>query len=113
MRNQPAHNRPTNQLTITRADLALALVRQIGLSKSQSIRLVSQIMLIMTERLIRGEAVKISSFGVWQVRSKAPRIGCNPRTGEAVPIKARRVVTFRASASLKNKVDCQAGQASR
>ena len=89
--------------TLTRADLAESLHREVGLSRADASRLVEQILGHMCEALSKGENVKISGFGNFQIRTKAARPGRNPRTGESIPHEARRVVTFHASLKLKEQ----------
>jgi integration host factor subunit alpha len=94
-------------LTLTKAQLAEALFEQIGLSKREAKDMVEAFFDIIAERLIAGEdgeEVKIAGFGNFRARDKNPRPGRNPRTGELVPIAARRVITFHASAKLKGRV---------
>ena len=90
--------------TLTRADLAEALHHQVGLSRADSAKLVEQILGQMCEALSKGENVKISGFGTFVLREKRERIGRNPKTGVEVPITPRRVMTFRASQLLKERV---------
>ena len=87
---------------LTKAQLADMLFEQIGLNKRESKDMIDAFFDLMGERLIAGEEVKLSGFGNFQMRIKAPRPGRNPRTGEMIPIAARRVVTFHASQKLKN-----------
>ncbi|TSE36181.1 integration host factor subunit alpha [Tepidimonas charontis] len=87
--------------TLTKAELAQRLHERIGFNKTESKDIVDAFFAIIAERLIDGEAVRIAGFGQFQVRNKSPRPGRNPRTGELVPIAARRVVTFHASPKLK------------
>jgi integration host factor subunit alpha len=91
--------------TLTRADLTEAVYRNVGLSRNESAELVETILEKITERLEQGETVKLSSFGTFSVRSKKQRIGRNPKTGEEVPIKPRRVLTFRPSHVLKDSIN--------
>jgi integration host factor subunit alpha len=91
--------------TLTRADLAEAVYKQVGLSRSESADLVELILSEISEAIARGENVKLSSFGSFLVRSKAERIGRNPKTGVEVPIKPRRVMVFKASNVLKARVN--------
>ena len=93
-----------SERTITRADLAEAVYAQVGLSRNESADLVETVLEEVCKALERGEMVKISSFGTFQVRSKRQRIGRNPKTGEEVPILPRRVLTFRASQMLKDRI---------
>lgn len=90
--------------TVTRADLADEIVKQIGLSRELSATLVEEVLNELSEAFARGESAKISTFGTFSVRSKTERIGRNPKTGQEVPITERRVVTFRASQLLKQRV---------
>ena len=90
--------------TLTRADLAETLHRQVGLARSDSARLVEQILGEMCEALSRGENVKISGFGTFVLRDKGERIGRNPKTGVEVPIAPRRVLTFRASQMMRDRI---------
>ena len=83
--------------TLTRQDLAEAVYAQVGLSRNESAELVDRVLEEVSARLVRGEVVKLSSFGTFAVRSKGGRIGRNPKTGEEVPISPRRVLVFRAS----------------
>ncbi len=94
----------TNQ-TITRADLSEAVYQEVGLSRNESSDLVETVLEEISKALERGEMVKISSFGTFAVRSKRQRIGRNPKTGEEVPILPRRVLTFRASNVLKERIN--------
>jgi integration host factor subunit alpha len=90
--------------TLTRMDLSEAVVREVGLSRNESAHLVESILLSISDALVGGESVKISSFGTFSVRSKNARMGRNPKTGEEVPITPRRVLTFRPSHVLKARV---------
>ncbi len=90
--------------TLTRADLAEALNRKIGLSRSDSLNMVEAILRHMCEAMSSGENVKISGFGTFLLRDKAQRTGRNPKTGVEVPITPRRVLTFRASQLLKDRI---------
>jgi len=93
--------------TITRADLSQAVYEQVGLSRNESADLVESVLEEICKALERGELVKISSFGTFQVRSKRQRVGRNPKTGEEVPILPRRVLTFRASNVLKDRINTE------
>jgi integration host factor subunit alpha len=90
--------------TLTRADLAEMLNRNVGLSRADSAAMIESILGHMTEALIDGENVKISGFGTFVLRDKAERVGRNPKTGVEVPITPRRVLTFRASQGMRLKV---------
>jgi integration host factor subunit alpha len=87
--------------TVTRADLGDAVYQTVGLSRNESAKLVEQVLDEVVDSLIRGESVKLSSFGSFMVRQKGQRIGRNPKTGQEVPIMPRRVLVFRASNLLK------------
>lgn len=89
---------------LTKAHLAELLFEQIGLNKRESKDMVEAFFELVSTSLIEGTDVKISGFGNFQIRVKAPRPGRNPRTGEAIPIGARRVATFHASAKLKEQI---------
>ena len=91
--------------TLTRADLSEAVHRNVGLSRTESADLVKSVLDIITDTLITGETVKLSSFGTFMVRSKSGRIGRNPKTGEEVPITPRRVLVFRPSQVMKNQIN--------
>ncbi|MFN3433051.1 MAG: integration host factor subunit alpha [Sphingomonas sp.] len=90
--------------TLTRADLSEALHRQIGLSRTDSAKIVEQILGEMCDALARGENVKISGFGTFVLRDKGERVGRNPKTGVEVPIAPRRVLTFRASQMMRERI---------
>ncbi len=90
--------------TLTRMDLSEAVFREVGLSRNESAELVEAVLQHMSDSLVEGEQVKISSFGTFSVREKAARIGRNPKTGEEVPIQPRRVLTFRPSHLMKDRV---------
>ena len=94
---------------LTKAHLAELLFEQIGLNKRESKDMVEAFFELVSTSLIEGTDVKISGFGNFQIRVKAPRPGRNPRTGEAIPIQARRVVTFHASSKLKEQIQAAAG----
>ncbi len=89
---------------LTKAQLAELLFEQIGLNKRESKDMIDAFFSLMSESLVGGADVKISGFGNFQIRTKAPRPGRNPRTGEAIPIEARKVVTFHASHKLKESI---------
>lgn len=90
--------------TLTRMDLSEAVFREVGLSRNESAQLVEAVLASMSDALVKGETVKISSFGTFSVRDKAARVGRNPKTGEEVPISPRRVLTFRPSHLMKDRV---------
>ena len=90
--------------TLTRMDLSEAIFREVGLSRNESADLVESVLDNISNALVKGENVKISSFGTFSIRDKTERIGRNPKTGEEVPIKPRRVLTFRPSHLMKDHV---------
>ncbi|WP_425038802.1 integration host factor subunit alpha [Primorskyibacter sp. S187A] len=90
--------------TLTRMDLSEAVFREVGLSRNESAELVERVLALMSDSLVKGEQVKISSFGTFSVRDKAARVGRNPKTGQEVPIEPRRVLTFRPSHLMKDRV---------
>lgn len=90
--------------TLTKAELSELLFDRLGLNKRESKDMVEAFFEIIHETLVQGDDVKLSGFGNFNIRRKAPRPGRNPRTGESIPIKARKVVTFHASHKLKSIV---------
>ncbi len=90
--------------TLTRADLADTINRKLGFSRAESLELVESILRHMCQAMSNGENVKISGFGTFVLRDKKERVGRNPKTGVEVPITPRRVMTFRASQLLKERV---------
>ncbi|MGV6889107.1 integration host factor subunit alpha [Rhodophyticola sp. SM2404] len=90
--------------TLTRMDLSEAVFSEVGLSRNESAQLVERVLDLMSDAIAEGEQVKISSFGTFSVRSKTARIGRNPKTGQEVPILPRRVLTFRPSHLMKDRV---------
>ena len=90
--------------TLTRADLAETINRKMGLSRADSLELVEAILAKMCDALADGENVKISGFGSFVLRDKRERVGRNPKTGIEVPIEPRRVLTFRASQTMRDRV---------
>ena len=99
--------------TLTRADLSEAVHRKVGLSRTESADLVKTVIDLMSDALIAGQQVKLSSFGTFDVRAKRERVGRNPKTGEEVPITPRRVLVFRPSQIMKAVVNGEAaGKAS-
>lgn len=97
--------------TLTKAELAEMLFDQVGLNKRESKDMVEAFFDVIREALEQGDSVKLSGFGNFQLRDKAQRPGRNPKTGEIIPITARRVVTFHASQKLKSQVEERAGLA--
>jgi integration host factor subunit alpha len=95
--------------TITRADLCEAVYQKVGLSRTESATLVELVLKEITDCLERGETVKLSSFGSFVVRKKGQRIGRNPKTGKEVPISPRRVMVFKPSAILKQRINSEPG----
>ncbi|SHI31117.1 integration host factor subunit alpha [Wenxinia saemankumensis] len=90
--------------TLTRMDLAEAVHAEVGLSRNESAELVEAVLQHISDALVQGEQVKISSFGTFSTREKSARVGRNPKTGEEVPISPRRVLTFRPSHLTKERV---------
>ncbi len=90
--------------TLTRADLAETINRKLGFSRVESLALVESVLTHMCDALKDGENVKISGFGSFVLRDKKERIGRNPKTGVEVPITPRRVMTFRASQTLRDRI---------
>ena len=99
--------------TLTKAELAELLFERLGLNKRESKDMVEAFFDIIHEALITGRDVKMSGFGNFNIRRKAPRPGRNPRTGEAIPIDARNVVTFHASHKLKEQIQGAGGEPGR
>ena len=94
-----------NNGTVTRADLAEAVYREIGLSRTESADLVESVIGHVSSALLRGENVKLAGFGTFLLRDKRERIGRNPKTGVEVPITSRRVLVFKPSQVLRERVD--------
>ncbi|MGC1269026.1 MAG: integration host factor subunit alpha [Croceibacterium sp.] len=90
--------------TLTRADLAETINRRMGFSRAESLDMVEEILAKMCTAMADGENVKISGFGSFVLRDKSERLGRNPKTGVEVPITPRRVLTFRASQKLKDRI---------
>lgn len=93
--------------TLTRVDLAEAVYQRVGLSRKESAALVQAVLTELSDRLVAGESVKLSSFGSFLVRAKGERIGRNPKTGVEVPITQRRVMVFKPSNVLKARINGQ------
>lgn len=91
--------------TLTRADLADAVVRNVGLPRNESQELVELVLREISSSLADGDAVKLSSFGSFGIRSKGQRVGRNPKTGQEVPITPRRVLVFRPSNIMKARIN--------
>ena len=104
-----AEDEASPRRTITRVDLAEAVYRQVGLSRKESAALVEMVLDDVSECLVRGETVKLSSFGSFFVRSKGERLGRNPKTGIEVPITERRVLVFKPSNILKARINGEDG----
>ena len=94
-----------SETTITRAFLSEAIYQEVGLSRNESAELLESVLSEIADALAKGETVKLSSFGSFSVREKGQRIGRNPKTGEEVPILPCRVLVFRASQVLKNRIN--------
>jgi integration host factor subunit alpha len=103
METQYRGNKMTGK-TLTRLELGESLVREIGLSRSESSDLVEGVLAHISNTLVSGEIVKISSFGTFSLRDNKARVGRNPKTGEEAPIDPRRVLTFRPSHLMKSRV---------
>jgi integration host factor subunit alpha len=95
--------------TLTRMDLSEAVFRDVGLSRNESAQLVESVLQHVSDALVAGETVKISSFGTFSARDKSSRVGRNPKTGEEVPISPRRVLSFRPSHLMKERVASGSG----
>lgn len=95
--------------TVTRARLAEAVYQEVGLSRTESAALVDALLEEIAQSLVSDGTVKISSFGTFAVREKGERVGRNPKTGEEVPILPRRVLVFRASQVLKERINGEEG----
>lgn len=91
--------------TLTRADLAEAVFQKVGLPRNESAEIVELVLREIVSSLERGDAVKLSSFGSFGIREKGERIGRNPKTGQEVPITPRRVLVFRASNIMKQRIN--------
>jgi integration host factor subunit alpha len=91
--------------TVTRVDLCEAVYQKVGLSRTESSAFVELVLKEITDCLEKGETVKLSSFGSFMVRKKGQRIGRNPKTGTEVPISPRRVMVFKPSAILKQRIN--------
>lgn len=96
--------------TLTKAELADLLFEQVGLNKREAKELVDAFFEEIRSALANGDSVKLSGFGNFQLRTKSQRPGRNPKTGEEIPISARRVVTFHASQKLKAQVEQRSGE---
>ena len=90
--------------TVTRADLCEAVHEEVGLTRQDCSELVERTLELMAQALEKGEQVKLSGFGVFQVREKRARMGRNPKTGQPAAIHPRRVISFRASQIMKGRV---------
>ena len=91
--------------TLTRADLAEAVVRKVGLPRNESQELVELVLGEISASLARGDSVKLSSFGSFGIRQKGERMGRNPKTGEMVNVEPKRLPFFKVGAKLKGRVD--------
>ncbi len=96
-------------MALAKADMAKSLFNELGLNKREALELVDLFFQELEASLADGEQIKLSGFGNFDLRDKNERPGRNPRTGENVPIPARRVVTFRAGQKLKSRVETYAG----
>ena len=93
-----------SEKTLTRMDLSESVFREVGLSRNESADLVESVLEKISASLVAGEQVKISSFGTFSIRQKNARVGRNQKTGEEAPIPPRRVLTFRPSLLMKDRV---------
>ena len=93
-----------SEKTLTRMDLSESVFREVGLSRNESADLVESVLEKISASLVSGEQVKISSFGTFSIRQKNARVGRNPKTGEEAPIPPRRVLTFRPSHLMRDRV---------
>lgn len=91
--------------TVTRADLSEAVYQRVGLSRTESAALVETVLDEIADCLETGETVKLSSFGSFLVRPKGQRVGRNPKSGQEVPIPPRKVLIFKPSNILKNRIN--------
>jgi len=96
-------------MALTKADMAESLFDELGLNKREARELVDVFFEDLKEALVSGEQIKLSGFGNFDLRDKRERPGRNPKTGEEIPISARRVVTFRPGQKLKSRVEAYAG----
>lgn len=99
--------------TVTRSDLTDAVYRELGLSRTESAHLVESIIEHVISALLKGETVKIAGFGTFSLRDKSERIGRNPKTGDEVPITPRRVLVFKPSLVLKDRVNTSLAKANK
>ena len=103
--NSGRNNTDDSHTTLTRAQLSEAVFKEVGLSRVESAQLVEKVLEEISGSLMKGETVKLSSFGSFSVRQKGGRVGRNPKTGEEVPIEPRRVLVFRPSHVLKDRIN--------
>jgi len=96
-------------MALTKNDLAAALFDEVGLNKRESREFIDSFFEMIRQRLESGDSVKLSGFGNFQLRDKRTRPGRNPKTGEEIPISARRVVTFKPGQKLRNRVETYVG----
>lgn len=102
---QPLDARADTSRTVTRADLADAIHRRVGLSRAESAEFVETVLSEVFQAIVSGDDVKLSSFGSFHIRWKNERVGRNPKTGASAPISARRVVMFKASNVLRARIN--------
>ena len=99
--------------TVTRAELAEAVYKRLGLSRTESAAMVEMVLQEICDAIVRGETVKLSSFGSFIVRDKGERVGRNPKTGQEVPIPPRRVAVFKPSNIMKQRINEALGGSAR
>ena len=97
-------------MALTKADIANHIFDEIGLSKREAKEIVELFFDRICEALAKGQLVKISGFGNFELHDKDERPGRNPKTGEMIPVSARRVVTFRSGQKLRARVEVYAGK---
>jgi integration host factor subunit alpha len=96
---------PEGSRTLTRADLANAVYAAVGLSRAEAAEIVDSVLDAISEAVINGRNVKLSSFGTFTIRHKRERLGRNPKTGKETPISERRVISFKASHIMKSRLN--------
>ena len=105
---KPNSNNDSKNRTLTKADISNSVHREIGLSKTESAALVTSCLKHLSDAMIAGEDIKLANFGTFKLKRKKARLGRNPRTGEEAIVSERRVVTFRASPHVLERVNTKA-----